>query len=1014
MITVNQLANELKKNVEQLLEQLNQAGIVKQNAEDTISEDDKRVLLEHLQKLHGSKARQKTTISTKETSQVKHADASGKTRTVQVEVKKKRILTIETPPSSKQTTNTETLLDKTVNNKIQVTSTQDFEVQTHASVNVAPIAQALDTIKVDPKLQAKLEAERLNQHLQTKRKALDSKPKTQTITTTKAEQIKNIMTVKEPQSNKADTEKVEKGRLERLERLERIEKTKAEATLNQSIKDEKAAVKKLSFAERKAAADAEARMITQRLSQPIAKAPAPKVEVKNEVKADKTDTTKDASKDNKEGGAGQRQRFSKEKEATRRPTQTNDERRKGPYNQNKDLRDTNKDAKEGRPVKDNKEPTVNTEIPNLEKVDHKKLKSKTSKADDRDQLERRKQTSGKSRVVVDNEDGEMTTWRVHKHKKHEKDVHKAAADTPPREISIPETISVADLAHKMSVKGIELIKVLMKLGQMVTINQILDQETAMIVVEEMGRIALVAKTDDPESFLDDQVAHEFIQLPRPPVVTVMGHVDHGKTSLLDKIRSTKVANGEAGGITQHIGAYHVETAKGMVTFLDTPGHEAFTAMRARGAKATDIVVLVVAGDDGVMPQTKEAIAHAKAAGVEMVVAINKMDKPGSNMDRVIQELIVEGVVPESYGGQVPFVPVSAKTGMGLDDLLETILLQAEVLELKAPVESPAKGLVIESRLDKGKGTVTTILVQAGTLKKGDIILVGHTYGRIRAMSDENGKAIIQAGPSIPVEIQGLADVPSAGDEMIVLQDERKAREIALFRQGKFRDVKLAKQQAAKLENLLDPNANAGQQFLPLIIKADVQGSQEALAQTLNNLSGSEVRVQIIHSAVGGISENDINLASASKAVILAFNVRADASAKKAAEALGVDIKYYTIIYDAVNDVKLAMSGLLTPDIKENILGQAEVRKVIVVSKVGTIAGCMVTDGLIKRDAQLRLIRRQTVIYTGTLDSLKRFKDDAKEVRQGFECGLSIKNFNDIQELDQLEFFEEVKVARTLA
>ncbi|MFS2117282.1 translation initiation factor IF-2, partial [Herbaspirillum frisingense] len=582
------------------------------------------------------------------------------------------------------------------------------------------------------------------------------------------------------------------------------------------------------------------------------------------------------------------------------------------------------------------------------------------------------------------------------------------------DVYVPETITVAEVAHKMAVKASEVIKHLMKLGQMVTINQVLDQETAMIVVEEMGHRAHAAKAEDPEALLVEGEEHADAEaLPRAPVVTVMGHVDHGKTSLLDYIRRTKVASGEAGGITQHIGAYHVETPRGMITFLDTPGHEAFTAMRARGAKATDIVILVVAADDGVMPQTKEAIAHAKAGGVPLVVAINKIDKPGANPDRVKQELIAEEVVPEEYGGDAPFIAVSAKTGEGIDSLLENVLLQAEVLELTAPVDVPARGLVIEAKLDKGRGPVATILVQSGTLKRGDVVLAGSAYGRVRAMLDENGKNIAEAGPSLPVEIQGLTEVPSAGEEVVVMTDERKAREIGLFRQGKFRDVKLAKQQAAKLENMFDQMTEGEVKNLPMIIKTDVQGSQEALVQSLQKLSTSEVRVQVVHAAVGGISENDVNLAVASKAVIIGFNTRADASARKLAEASGVDIRYYNIIYDAVDEVKAAMSGMLSPEKREQALGLVEIRQVFVVSKVGSIAGCYVLEGLVKRGSQVRLLRNNVVVWTGELDSLKRFKDDVKEVKSGFECGLSLKGYNDIEVGDQLEIFEVQEVARTL-
>jgi translation initiation factor IF-2 len=614
-----------------------------------------------------------------------------------------------------------------------------------------------------------------------------------------------------------------------------------------------------------------------------------------------------------------------------------------------------------------------------------------------------------------------TAWKQPKTGKHRHEegeegeaMPTAAPEPVVREISIPETITVADLAHKMSVKAAEVIKAAMKLGTMVTINQVLDQETAMILVQEMGHQALAAKLTDPDSLLAETAQSSTAEaLPRPPVVTVMGHVDHGKTSLLDYIRRTRVASGEAGGITQHIGAYHVETPKGVITFLDTPGHEAFTAMRARGAKVTDIVVLVVAADDGVMPQTKEAIAHAKAGNVPIVVAINKIDKPEANAERVKQGLVAEGVLPEEYGGEAQFVEVSAKTGKGIDNLLEAILLRAEVLELKAPKDAMAKGIVIESRLDKGKGPLATVLVQSGTLKRGDVVLAGAVFGRVRAMTDETGKSVQGAGPAIPAEIQGLSDVPLAGEEVIVLGDERKAREIALFRQGKFRDVKLARQQAAKLEGMFAEGAESEVRTLVLIIKADVQGSYEALSMALAKLSTEEVKVNIVHAAVGGITESDVNLALASKAVIIGFNTRADVAARKLAEHSGVDIRYYNIIYEAVDEVKAALSGMLAPEKKEAQLGLVEVREVYKISKVGTVAGCYVLEGLVRRGSKIRVLRDNVVIHDGELDSLKRFKDDVREVKAGFECGLSIKGYNDVEKGDQLEVYEIVEVSRTL-
>jgi translation initiation factor IF-2 len=610
--------------------------------------------------------------------------------------------------------------------------------------------------------------------------------------------------------------------------------------------------------------------------------------------------------------------------------------------------------------------------------------------------------------------------RAPRHDKHSKHVaepeHAFSLPTEPivHEVAVPETITVAELAQKMAIKASEIIKVLMKMGSMVTINQVLDQETAMIVVEEMGHIAKAAKLDDPDAYLMDTEAHHDLVLePRAPVVTVMGHVDHGKTSLLDYIRRTRVASGEAGGITQHIGAYHVDTPRGMITFLDTPGHEAFTAMRARGAKATDIVILVVAADDGVMPQTREAIAHARAANVPLVVAMTKVDKPEANVERVKQELVAEGVTPEDWGGDAMFVEVSSKSGQGIDQLLEGVLLQAEVLELKAPRTTHAKGLVIEARLDKGKGPVATVLIQSGTMKRGDAVLVGSVFGRVRAMLDENGKIVNEAGPSIPVEIQGLSEVPAAGEELLVMADEKRSREIALFRQGKYRGVKLAKQQAAKLENMFEQMAEGEVGILSLIVKSDVQGSSEAIAQSLQKLSTNEVKVNLIHSGVGAISESDINLALASKAIVIGFNTRADATARKLAESSGVDIRYYNIIYAMVDEIKAALSGMLAPEKRESIMGMVEVRQVFTVSKVGTIAGCMVLEGMVKRGAKVRVLRDNVVIHDGELDSLKRFKDDVKEVKSNFECGLSVKNFNDLIVGDKLEAYEIVEVARAL-
>jgi len=593
--------------------------------------------------------------------------------------------------------------------------------------------------------------------------------------------------------------------------------------------------------------------------------------------------------------------------------------------------------------------------------------------------------------------------------------HGFARPTAPivREVPLPETITVADLAQKMSVKATEVIKSLMKLGTMVTINQVLDQETAAIVVEEMGHTYKLLKENALEEALVSDTGAVGQALPRAPVVTIMGHVDHGKTSLLDYIRRTKVAAGEAGGITQHIGAYHVETDKGMITFLDTPGHAAFTAMRARGAKVTDIVVLVVAADDGVMPQTVEAIQHAKAAGVPIVVAVNKIDKPDADPERLKSELANREVISEEWGGDTLFAYVSAKTGQGVDDLLDQILVQAEVLELRAVVDGPAKGVVVESRLDKGRGPVATVLVQSGTLHRGDILLSGLEYGRVRAMLDEHGAAVTEAGPSLPVEVLGLSGTPNAGDEVIVVGDERKAREIALFRQGKFREVKLARQQKAKLENVFEQLEEGKISTLNVVLKADVQGSAEALVDALTKLSTDEVRVKIVASGVGGINESDVNLAMASEAILIGFNVRADSAAKKLIEEEGVDLHYYSVIYEVIDEIKRALQGLLKPEFKEQIIGLAEVRSVFRSPKFGAIAGCMVIDGVVRRHNPIRVLRDNVVIFEGELESLRRFKDDVSEVRAGTECGIGVRNYNDVKEGDQIEVFERIEVMRTL-
>ncbi|HDR8925791.1 TPA: translation initiation factor IF-2 [Burkholderia vietnamiensis] len=969
---VAQFAAELKMPAGVLLEQLQAAGVQKASEDDALSETDKARLLDHLRKSHGATDgdKRKITLTRKHTSEIKQSDATGKARTIQVEVRKKRTFVkrddVAEGAEQGQAQVAEADDDAELKRR-EEEARREAELLEQQAQELRERQERLEREEAERRAReeaAEAERRRAEEEAAAKRAAAEAAAAQQAAAQQAAE-------AKQEAPGAQSAQEEARAAAERAAQREAAKK--AEDAAREAA--DKARAEQEEIRKRREAAEAEARAIREMMNTPR-KAVVKAVEPPKPVEAPKPAEAKGTlHKPAKPAGAGVQARPAVKKPAGATP--------------------------------------ATTQAPAAGAGDRNK-KPGGGKGGWQDDAAKRRgiKTRGDSSGGVDR------GWRggPKGRGRHQDSASTFQAPTEPivREVHVPETISVADLAHKMSIKASEVIKVMMKMGQMVTINQVLDQETAMIVVEELGHRAVAAKLDDPEALLvEGETSSDAEQLPRPPVVTVMGHVDHGKTSLLDHIRRAKVAAGEAGGITQHIGAYHVETPRGVITFLDTPGHEAFTAMRARGAKATDIVVLVVAADDGVMPQTKEAIAHAKAGGVPIVVAINKIDKPEANLDRVKQELVAEGVVPEEYGGDSPFVPVSAKTGAGIDDLLENVLLQAEVLELKAPVEAPAKGIVIEAKLDKGKGPVATILVQSGTLNRGDIVLAGSAYGRVRAMLDENGKPTKEAGPSIPVEIQGLSEVPGAGEEVIVLPDERKAREIALFRQGKFRDVKLAKQQAAKLESMLEQMGEGEVQNLPLIIKADVQGSQEALVQSLLKLSTDEVRVQIVHSAVGGISENDVNLATASKAVIIGFNTRADAQARKLAEANGIDIRYYNIIYDAVDEVKAAMSGMLAPEKREVITGMVEVRQVFKVPKIGTVAGCMVTDGIVKRSSSVRVLRNNVVIFTGELESLKRFKDDVKEVKQGFECGMSVKNFNDIVEGDQFEVFEVTEVARTL-
>jgi len=952
--TVAQLAAELNRPPAALLEQLKSAGVSKASTDDSVTESDKARLLDHLRTAHGTTAsgeRKKITLTRKSTSEIKQADSSGKARTIQVEVRKKR------------------------------TFVKRDEVSAPAEDTVSAEAREEELRRREEEAHA--EAERLR--------------------------------VQEEELAAQRRQREEQERAER-EALEAQQARAREAAAQEAAAAAAAAASapKVSAKAAKAAAAAAA---AEAAAKPAA-APeaAPAEPAKPAFRVVKAGSVETEEKKRAEELAKRRKAAEDEAAAIRNMMSAP-----------KKVLVAKKpeEAKPAEPAKEAIKGTIHkkagapgTAAPAVAKPgDKKSIKSEKLSSSWADDAAKKRALKAAPRGAPG---AGRAGWRAPRAgRRGERNDGAPSTFTPPaefqaQEVHIPETISVADLAHKMSVKASEVIKQLMKLGQMVTINQQLDQETAMIVVEEMGHTALAAKLDDPEAFLEEaEVEGAQEQESRAPVVTVMGHVDHGKTSLLDYIRTSRVAAGEAGGITQHIGAYHVDTPRGMITFLDTPGHAAFTAMRARGAKATDIVILVVAADDGVMPQTKEAIAHARAAGVPIVVAMNKIDKPEANIERVKSELVAEQVVPEDFGGDSPFVGVSAKTGQGVDTLLEQVLLQAEVLELKAPKDAMAKGLVIEAQLDKGRGPVATVLVQSGTLKRGDIVLAGSSFGRVRAMLDEDGKPVNEAGPSIPVEIQGMTEVPQAGDEFMVLGDERRAREIATFRQGKYRDVKLARRQAANLENMMDQMGQGAKQTLPLIIKADVQGSQEALAQSLLKLSTDEVKVQIVHAAVGGISESDINLAIASKAVIVGFNVRADAGSRKLAENNGVDIRYYNIIYDAVDEIKAAMTGMLAPEQREETIGTAEIRTVFVASKIGTVAGSMVTAGIVRRGARFRLLRENVVIYTGEVESVRRMKDDVREVAAGFECGIKLKNYNDIKEGDLLEFFEVKEVARTL-
>ncbi|SDZ75379.1 translation initiation factor IF-2 [Acidovorax soli] len=951
--TVAEFATELKKSPEILLDQLKAAGVGKAAPSDALTESDKQKLLAYLQASHGTASadRKKITLVKKSTSEIKQADATGKARTIQVEVRKKRTFIQRDEGVEAAAESTESMAEATA----AAVSSEDIE-----------LARREEEASRQAELIRRQEAE-----LAAKRAEREAREQREREAEERAAAYAAQEASKKAQASAVKQEATREQAAEAAARIAAQNEAREKAAAESKARSDEEAARAADLDARRRKAEAEAAAIRSMMATPK----------KAVMVAKKPEEPKPVAKPAAVGDA-----------------------KKGTLH--KPAVGAGAGARPGTPAAPGA--AAGKEV--------KSAKLSSSWANDTAKKKEIKTRGDSSGGVGRNNWRGGPRGRRGDSRDHRDDNHQQSAPVEARtiEVHVPETITVAELAHKMSIKASEVIKALMKMGQMVTMNQPLDQDTAMIVVEEMGHKAVVAALDDPEAFTDEDSAQQDVAvLPRAPVVTVMGHVDHGKTSLLDYIRRAKVASGEAGGITQHIGAYHVETPRGMISFLDTPGHEAFTAMRARGAQATDIVILVVAADDGVMPQTKEAIKHAKAAGVPIVVAITKADKPDANPDRVKQELVVEEVVPEEYGGDSPFVPVSSKTGMGIDTLLEQVLLQAEVLELKAPVDSLAKGLVIEAKLDKGRGPVATVLVQSGTLKVGDVVLAGQTYGRVRAMLDESGRVAKTAGPSIPVEIQGLTEVPQAGDDFMVLTDERRAREVATYRAGKFRNTKLAKQQAAKLENMFADMTAGEVKMLPIIVKADVQGSQEALAQSLLKLSTDEVKVQLVYAAVGAISESDINLAIASKAIVIGFNVRADAGARKLAESNGVDLHYYSIIYDAVDELKVAMSGMLAPEQREEIIGTAEIRTVFVASKIGTVAGSYITSGMVHRNAKFRLLRDNVVVYTGDVDSVKRLKDDVKEVKEGFECGIKLKNYNDIKEGDHLEFFDIKEIARTL-
>ncbi len=965
-VTVRQLSQVVGTPVERLLEQMREAGLPVKGPDETVSDSQKVQLLNHLRQAHGKagdeEESRRITLRRKSTSELKIAGSQGRPKTVNVEVRKRR-----------------TYVKK------------GAEAKTEAKPTESRTAELAKQVEAERK--AALEAKRRADE-QTQRRQQEQEPEEQTAQrqaeATAAAEADQAATLQETQ-RLADVEAQRQAAVaaERLAAAEEAEQT-------DDIPSEPAALEAGGEGTAAVAASAAA-------TEPEATARAPQ-EITQEVTPQ--EITQDTSEAKPAKQTGEAKTSAKPTEKGKRPG----------AKQAQPGSDGGKGKKAG--SEPAKKPPESAEAAGTgraalgESADPGKGRSKRRKgkkaddgqgkreryegSDEKQNRRRKKGAGGKS--------GEDSSRR-----------HGFEKPTQPvvREIRLPETITVGDLAQKMAIKAPEVIKTMMRLGVMATINQVLDRDTATLVVEEVGHKPKPIDENEIEADLLEADAPALEAKPRAPVVTIMGHVDHGKTSLLDHIRRTRVAAGEAGGITQHVGAYRVKTASGFVTFLDTPGHAAFTAMRARGAQVTDIVILVVAADDGMMPQTKEAVQHARAAGVPLVVAVNKVDKPEADLDRVRNELAQYDVIPEEWGGETQFVDVSAKTGQGIDDLLESLSLQAEILELAAPVEGPMHGTVIESSVEKGRGPVATVLVRQGTLQKSDVLLSGQEFGRVRAMFDESGRPVKEAGPSTPVVVLGLSGAPNAGDDVIVVADEKKAREVALFRQGKFRDVRLANQQAASLDNLFAQMQEGETATVNLLVKADVQGSAEALRDSLTKLSSGEVQVKIVTTGVGGITESDVNLAAASNAIVIGFNVRADAAARRTIEEQGVDLRYYSVIYEVIDDVKQALSGMLSPELREEIVGIAEVRDVFRSSKFGTVAGCLVVEGSVKRGNPIRVLRDNVVVYEGELESLRRYKDDVNEVRMGTECGIAVKNYNDVKTGDQIEVYERIEVARSL-